>query len=482
MKHCIPCLKISRVPVILMVLLMLPGTVFGAGLTPGSYSGPIKTPGGDLTIVFNIETADGGATYIATCDSPDQGAFGIPVESVSLDGNDVTIMIPAVMGKYTGTLDDSGTKITGQWHQSGRSMDCTVALGDKPAGPKRPQNPEPPFPYDTEDVTFSNAEGGAILAGTLTIPRGDGPFPGVVLVHGSGPNDRDETVFGHKPFLVLADHLTRQGIAVLRYDKRGIGKSTGDIETATSADFAADAAAALAFLATHDTVAGDKTGLIGHSEGGIIVPHIAAAQPDTVAFIGLLAAPGVPGKELITRQLETILKLSGADEDTLKNALDQQKTMFDIVLNEPDPDKATAKLDAEMEKRHAALTEEEKQMPGMSLEAMKLSAQQVNSPWFRYFLTKDPRVDLVKVTCPVLALWGGKDCQVVPEQNRPEIEKALQAAGNTKVTFKTFPGVNHLFQTAETGLPGEYAQIEETVSPEVLNFISGWILGLYKTP
>lgn len=463
-----------------MILISVPAA--GAGLTPGSYSGPIKTPGGDLNIVFNIEMAEDGVTYTATCDSPDQGAFGIPVESVTVEGDTVTILIPAVMGKYVGTLESDAMKIVGKWHQSGMEMDCTVILGDKPSGPARPQNPEPPFPYDVEEVTFANTDAGVTLAGTLTVPRGDGPFPGVVLVHGSGPNDRDESVFGHKPFLVLADHLTRQGIAVLRYDKRGIGGSTGDITNATSADFAADAAAALAFLANHDQVAGDKTGLIGHSEGGVIVPFIAATQPEKVAFIGLLAGPGVPGKDLITRQLEAILTMSGADKDTLKTALDQQKTMFDIVLGEPDPDKATVKLDAEMEKRHAALTDTEKKMPGMSLEAMKQSAQQVNSPWFRYFIAKDPREDLRNVRCPVLAVWGGKDCQVVPEQNRPEVEKALQAAQNKAVTVKTFPGVNHLFQTAETGLPGEYAQIEETMSPDVLNFISDWILGLFKTP
>jgi len=447
-------------------------------LQTGSWAGPIKTPGGDLKIVFNISSED-GKTYFATCDSPDQGASDIPVESVVVSNDELTINIPAVNGKYIGTIQSDGKTIIGKWYQSSMKLDCTITCCHEKPASTRPQHPKPPFPYLSEEVTFPNKKAGVKLAGTLTLPETGGPFPAVILISGSGPNDRDETVFGHKPFLVLADYLTRNGLAVLRYDKRGIAKSTGDYQAATTIDFASDAAAGLDFLRSNSKIDKSKIGVIGHSEGGIIAPYLAAHRPEEIAFVVLLAAPGVPGKDLLPLQLEKILKLAGANEQELKTALNQQKEMFQIVLNEDDVNKTTELLNKEMEKRHNALSDEEKKASGMSLEAMQASAQAVNSPWFRCFLSHDPQSDLEKVTCPVLALWGNLDCQVPPEQNQPEIEKSLKTAGNSKVTFKTFDKMNHLFQTCETGSTNEYARITETISPDVLHYITNWMLQLY---
>jgi uncharacterized protein len=463
-----------------MVMMVIPGLAYVTAeppLHPGHWIGGIAVPGIEkLTIVFNIEYD--GDTYSATCDSPDQNVTGIPVEAVTVTENRVKIDIPAVAAWFEGEIQPGGTVMKGKWNQGGMALDCEVTLSETAYMVNRPQHPESPFPYNVREVVFTNPEVDIELSGTLTIPEGDGPFPGVVLVAGSGPHGRDEMVFGHKPFLVLSDYLTRNTIAVLRYDKRGIGESKGDYGAATTRDFASDAVAAVTFLRGLEQTDPGRIGIVGHSEGGLIAPMVAAEYPGTIDFMVLMAPPGVPGFDLLPVQLEKILTLTGSPPEEIDEARKQQDQFFAILREETDPDRITARITELVKKRYAEMSEEEKVEAGMTEDVMIRNAVSAHTPWLRYFLFADPGEYLRKTSCPVLALWGEKDAQVLPEQNRPEVEKALQKAGNTNATFIVFPDLNHLFQTAETGTVGEYNQIEETLSPVVLKTIGDWILTL----
>ncbi len=441
-------------------------------LRPGHWIGDIAVPGGTLKIVFNIEF-DGG-TFTGTCDSPDQGVTGLEIGSITVTDNKVELTVPIVMGWFEGELQPCGTIITGKWHQGGMAMECEVTLSDTPYAVNRPQHPEPPFPYIARDVTFPNPDANITLAGTLTIPEGEGPFPAAVLIAGSGPHDRDETVLGHKPFLVLSDHLTRNNIAVLRYDKRGIGGSEGNYMKATSEDFASDAYAALTYLKTQDFIQQNLAGLVGHSEGGLIAPMVAAKYPDQVGFVVLLAAPGVPGHELLLLQSEKILEFSGESEESIQKSLKLQLELYRTVLEESNPDKAAKRIEEAIHRVYADLDDDDKS-GSMTEEQLIKTSMAFNTPWFRYFLRFNPQTVLPNTLCPVLAIWGSKDIQVIPEQNLPPMARALADAGNPNITLRVFPDLNHLFQTAETGNITEYAQIEETFSPIALHVISEWI-------
>jgi pimeloyl-ACP methyl ester carboxylesterase len=339
----------------------------------------------------------------------------------------------------------------------------------KPAALNRPQEPKKPYPYNEEEVGYENMRDGVKLAGTLTLPRGKGPFPAVLLITGSGPQDRNESLLGHKPFLVLADYLTRQGIAVLRVDDRGVGGSTGSTPNSTTENFAADVMAGIEFLKICKEIDPKQIGLIGHSEGGMIAPLVAAQNGD-VAFIVLMAGAGLTGEEILYKQGAMIMKANGASVDQLAKQRATQESMFKILKEEKDPAAAEKRLREELSK---SLTEEEKKKAGQTIAVhIKLS----NTPWFRYFLTLDPRPALRKVKCPVLALNGENDLQVSANENLREIEAALKAGGNNDVTIARLPKLNHLFQTSQTGSPNEYIKIEETIAPVALKTIGDWIL------
>jgi len=346
-----------------------------------------------------------------------------------------------------------------------------------PEPPARPQQPEPPYPYTVQDVTFANSEAGVELAGTLTLPDGNGPFPAVVLVSGSGPQDRDEALFGHKPFLVLADHLTRHGIAVLRYDDRGVGRSTGDFSTATSMDFTGDALAAVASLRARPDIRKDGIGIAGHSEGGLVAP-MASTRSDEVSFIVMLAGPGVPGIDILVAQGELINRAAGASEDVIEFNRRIQLGLADIVAAEPDPEVAGPRMQVFMHEVIESLPDEVREVigGGMNDDAIIATVNQMNSPWFRSFLHYDPRPALENVEVPTLAVIGGKDLQVPPSLNIPEIEGAFDRGGNPDATVRVLPGLNHLFQETETGSPAEYGQLEQTMSPMLLDVVTDWIL------
>jgi fermentation-respiration switch protein FrsA (DUF1100 family) len=428
----------------------------------GAWMGTLDTGALKLRVVFHILNTEDGLT--ATMDSLDQGMKGLPTTSVTRDGSSLKIEAKNIGGVFEGKIAPDLSSIDGKWTQGGGTMPLVL----KPAKDqaelelKRPQNPVKPYPYHDEEVTYDNKAQNVTLAATLTIPPGKGPFPAVVLITGSGPQDRDESLLGHKPFLVLSDYLTRHGIAVLRADDRGTAKSTGSFATATTADFATDTEAGIAYLKTRSEISPRKIGLIGHSEGGVIAPMVAARNKD-VAFIVMMAGTGVPGDQILPAQGEAIeVALGKTPEEAAKNAA-KEKEMLTLVETEKDE----TVLDKELREKMAG------DVPEPQIGAQ---IKQVTSPWFRYFLTYDPATALRKVTCPVLAINGSLDKQVLPNQNLPAIRKALQEGGNKNYEADELPDLNHLFQTAKTGSPAEYSQIEETISPVALDKMTAWIL------
>jgi len=433
----------------------------------GAWMGTLELGTLKLRVVFHSAATPDGLT--ATLDSPDQGANGIATSSVTRDGSSLKIEIQKIGGTFEGKIAaDSASagpsSIEGTFTQLGSAHPLVLKrLKDSAELElKRPQNPVKPYPYHDEDVSYDNKLQNVTLAATLTVPQGKGPFPAVVLITGSGPQDRDETLLGHKPFLVLSDYLTRHGIAVLRADDRGTAKSTGDFKTATTADFATDTEAGIAYLKTRAEVDPHKIGLIGHSEGGVIAPMIAARNKD-VAFIVMMAGTGVPGDEIIAAQSEAIAVAGGKDPAEAAKDAAKERELLKLVETEKDE---TA-LEKELKEKMAGDVPEAQIGPEI---------KQLTSPWFRYFLIYDPAIALRKVTCPVLAINGSLDKQVLPSQNLPPIRKALAESGNPHVEIDELPGLNHLFQTAKTGSPMEYAQIEETISPVALDKMSTWIL------
>jgi dipeptidyl aminopeptidase/acylaminoacyl peptidase len=422
------------------------------------WQGTLNAGAAKLRLLLKVTKAADGKLS-AKLDSLDQGAKDLPVSSISFTGSTLKFEMAALRAAFEGTARNNGAEFAGQWRQGPGVLPLTFVRAEKAPVLNRPQEPKKPYPYDEEEITYENKAGGAKLAGTLTLPRGKGPFPVVLLITGSGPQDRDESLMGHKPFLVLADHLTRKGIAVLRVDDRGVGGSTGDMRNATTADFAGDALAGVEFLKKHPRVDPKRIGLAGHSEGGVIAPMVAAKSRD-VAFIVLMAGTGVTGEQVLYTQSDLIIRAMGAPEEAVGKNRKLQETMFAIVKSETDPKVTAEKLTAAVGTGAAAQGQ----------------AQMASTPWFRYFLTFDPATALREVKCPVLAINGELDLQVSPTQNLPAIEKALKAGGNKDYTVKVLPKLNHLFQTATTGSVTEYGTIEETMSPVALEAISGWIL------
>lgn len=471
--------KLSLLLLIFMVSLLHPVSSYAqTNLNiKGSWLGKLAVSGIELRIVFNIKKADDN-TYKATMDSPDQGAKDIPVSKVTLTGNKIKIEMPQIRGEYNGTVNGNSKNITGTWTQAGKEFNLPLEKQSSPVVFKRPQEPKPPFPYNSEDLTFENKKAGVTLAGTFTSPKEGGPFPVVVLITGSGAQNRDEELMGHKPFLVLSDYLTRHGIAVLRYDDRGFGKSTGNFASANSADFAGDALAAVEYLKTRKDVNPDKIGLIGHSEGGLIAPMVAVESND-VAFIVLMAGPGLPGDQILLKQSALIEKVNGEPEEDIENSTEIREKIYHVIKTENDSTIAFKKIKEILGNAFDGMTEKQKKEV-KSKEAMYQNIPSILSPWFRYFITYDPAPLLEKVKCPVLAIDGSKDLQVPPKEDLEAIKKALTEGGNKNFKTDLLPGLNHLFQTAKTGSPKEYSQIEETIAPVALKTISDWILEIVK--
>jgi pimeloyl-ACP methyl ester carboxylesterase len=436
-----------------VLLLLLPQTKSIDGIWLGTLDLGAKK----LRIAVTVS----GTT--ATLNSLDQNSGEMPLSEVSFTGGKFKFALPQLGATYEGTL--AGDAIAGTFHQRGLALPLTFARVDAIPVPKRPQEPKRPYPYAEEEVVVTNGE--VTLAGTLTLPRATPPFDAVVLISGSGPQDRDETIFGHKPFLVLADHLTRRGIAVLRVDDRGTGKSTGKRSGATTDDYAADTLACVNFLRARKDIA--KIGLIGHSEGGFIAPIVATRSKD-VAFLVLLGAPGLPGEQLVERQAASLFRSIGANDEEVARAVALQRQILAIARETPDETALRAKLVEVMTKSMANLSAEERTLFANMTEMINSQVKRLSSPWYRWMLAYDPRPVLRAVRVPILAINGGKDIQVEAKANLAAIAAAAPHARIVELA-----NLNHLLQTAQTGAMAEYAAIEETLAPVVLETIAGWI-------
>jgi uncharacterized protein len=472
--------RVRRAVLLAAIIGGWPTTPAAAQEIDGYWRGRLELPGGQVTIALVItRRADGQLS--AVLDSPDQGATGIPVSTVTLTGQRLRAEVQRIGGVFEGALEGAATsgapgaepsmpardRLVGEWRQGGRSLPLT--LERREAGervlPNRPQEPRPPYPYRVEEVRYQNERAGVTRAGTLTLPTSAQPVPAVLLLSGSGPQDRDESLAGHRPFLVLADHLTRQGIAVLRVDDRGVDGSTGD-RSPTLADQADDAVAGVAFLSSRPEIDAKRIGLIGHSEGGVVAPLAATKSP--VAFLVLLAGTGVPGEQVLYTQAAALARAAGAAEARIQQQRAQMERLFTVLKTTPDRAAAEAGLRAIL----APPTPDGSEAARVRIDGQ---VRALLEPWYRALLVHDPRPVLRAVTVPVLAINGEHDLQVSAAENLAGIEEQLRAGGNKDVTVRTLPGLNHLFQTSATGAVSEYSRIEETFAPAALTLVSEWI-------
>ena len=424
----------------------------------GYWKGKLDLGLQKMEMCFNIEATESG--FSATMDVPSQGGFDVPVEETTFQENQLNMTMSELVASYTGVLKDS--IIEGKFTQHGSSFTLDLKKGLKEGPIVRPQDPQPPFNYRIEEVSFVNGKEGNTLTGTLTIPEGKGPFKAVILVSGSGQQNRDEEIEGHRPFWVIADYLTRRGIAVLRYDDRGIGGSTGEVMAATSLDFSYDTEAAFDYLRSRKEINGSQIGILGHSEGGIINFMVSARRPE-VAFLISLAGPAVNGIEISKAQSEAMLRASGLSEEMIAFTQNSNKQLFDIVEASNDREEA----DSLMRKLVKSW--------GYNEELTEQTVGRCTLPWMYYFMKYDPTDAIVKTNCPVLLLNGSKDLQVLVTQNFPVYEKIIADYGKTNLTLRELPDLNHLFQHCDTGLLEEYSDIDETISPEVLEIIADFV-------
>jgi pimeloyl-ACP methyl ester carboxylesterase len=441
----------------------------------GRWQGAILVLGSELGI--GVQVVKDAEAWTATIDIPQQGAMGLPLRNVTVELPRVhfELMGGPGLAVFDGTL--VGDSITGTFTQAG--VEGTFHLGreDTVGETEATSTGDTVTAYREEEVTFAN--GDVTLAGTLTLPSTPGPYPAVVLITGSGPQDRDEQVFGMRPFRLIADHLARAGIAVLRYDDRGVGGSTGNVQLSTSEDFAADAIAGVALLRDRPDIRSDRVGLVGHSEGAIVAPIASVKSPD-VAFLVLLAGTAVTGSEILLAQGELIARAGGASEEDVATQRRLQEMVFAAVRADTGWDALQAEIERQIragiddlpEEQRAAITDLDSFVATRSQQQLVA----VRTPWFRYFLDYDPKRDLRRVAVPVLGVFAEKDLQVPPSVNLEPMRAALDAAPTDDVTIEVISGANHLFQAATTGSPDEYASLPKEFVAGFMELVSGWIV------
>ena len=462
----------------LLLILCIFSTKFSLAQSPlvGIWQGTLNL-GVQLRIVFHISTDSSGNLH-TVMDSPDQNAKGIPTSGTSLKGDSLIIEVAAIKGKYAGKIKN-GSLIEGEWSQ-GRTFPLEMKKVDHVDELARPQTPNPPFPYMSDSVEYDGANTRLHYGATITMPNGNGPFPAVVMITGSGQQTRDEDLLGHKPFAVIADYLTKNGYAVLRVDDRGKGKSSGDFANSTSQDFANDVEESLNYLKSRKEVDPKKIGLIGHSEGGMIAPMVAVKRKD-VSFIVLLAGPGVKIPQLMTEQNGAILESVGMAHSAVENYLALYKSMVEVIPTAESYEKAKAKITK-------LVTDWQQQTPtaavrattGITNDSSRIAyvntiVNALYNPWFKYFLAYDPAPTIEKLSCKVLALNGSRDVQVISKSNLAGIDSALKKSKSPSYKTQEIPGLNHLFQHCKSCQLAEYGKLEETFAPEALDIIRDWL-------
>jgi len=429
----------------------------------GLWEGTLQFPAFSMRVVLRVSASPDSGLSAAVV-RPDAGPAELPAAGVTWEGERIRLDIPALHAHLSARLAPGGDALLARWEDPLGAQALELERVGEIRFPRRPQTPHPPFPYREEEVRFESPAAAAVLAGTLTRPETEEPVAAVVLVSGVGGHDRDGTLFGHRPFLVLADHLTRRGLAVLRYDDRGIGASKGERRGATTADFTADALAAVRFVRAHPAIDSTRVGIIGHSEGGTIA-SLAAAETQEVAFIVMLAAPGLAGREYNLQFERAMGAVRGEGERAAAERAAFQEQILDLLLSVEDDEDARAAL-----KRFLVDLK-----PPLPPERIAAALDRFLSPWFRFNLRHDPAVTLGALTCPVLAVIGEKDRQVPAAPNLRAIDAALQAGRCASYEVVALPGLNHLFQTAAPGAPSEYGTIEETLAPRLLTLIADWL-------
>jgi pimeloyl-ACP methyl ester carboxylesterase len=467
--------ELKFMPKLLLFFLLLTGICFKspaawsaphAGEPPrlnGQWQGPLKVPGGTLTLIITIVPLSNG-TYYAALDVPQQRINRMPVE-VELKDDNLVLRIEQAGSHFEGKVQAGGDNFTGTWQQPGLKTDLVLTRGTAPAAAQAAKKLRLTPPYRESEVTFYNSVAKVKLSGTLTVPSGEGPFAAVALVSDSGPQDRSSDLQGYHLFGILADYLTRHGIAVLRYDDRGVGKSGGDFSRATTANFVTDAQAALAFLRDQPLIADQQVGLLGHGEGGNIA-LLAASEPlETPAFVATLAAYGQPGRDVLRRQQGEIMRLIGADGAQVKAAQGLFDQLVETIRQTPNPAAARAKIITLLRSTNTALDEP----------MARARAVQLTSPWSRYFFDFDPANRLALVRCPVLLLNGTADLQVAAGRNLSLLQKGLRQSGQAVQAHK-LSGVNHWFQPDPAQWPIVAGERQAAFSPEGLEYLHTWLL------
>jgi uncharacterized protein len=433
----------------------------------GSWKGNLMVQGIRLPLILHLENEDGA--WKGKLDSPAQGASGIPLSSVDVKDYSVKWESSSIGASFSGELHGDSIVI-GKFSQGGLSLPLQLSRHQEASENLRPQTPTPPFSYLQEQVSFES--GSARISGTLSIPEGEGPFPAIILVAGSGPMNRDQEVFGHKPFAVISDFLTLKGWCVFRYDKRGIGESTGDLKFATTDSLAKDAYHAIEIVRRHSKVHSEKVGFLGHSEGSLVA-SMAAEMGVTPAFIVSMGGPAIRGDSLLLEQTEALAKSSGTSIDERIATRSLNAALYRSAASEKDDRQARWEMEAYISEWLLGFDDT------LRVELGKQVKDQIPillSAWFRRFMRIEPSEFWSKVTCPVLILQGDLDLQVV-EENGYRLRGILRSSGNSNVSLSVLPDHNHLFQVAKTGLPDEYGQIQETVSVQTLNLIGNWLKG-----
>jgi len=451
-----------------------PNLAQGAKTVEGDWQGSVSDGTSELRIIIQIVKRGNG--FAGTFQVPDRSADILPMKTIIVQNESMHFSFDATTVWWEGKLNDAGTQLNGIWSNGVGTFTLNFTRNGVATERTRPQEPKKPYPYAEQEIRFTNFQTQFKLGATITLPSTPGPYPAVVLLSGTGQLDRDAKLYDHKPFWILADVLTRRGIAVLRIDDRGVGSSAGEADRATIPDYASDLVAGIAYLKTRADIKHDKIGLVGFGEGGVIAP-MAAVESKSVAFIVLLADVGVDGRKTLIARSDAQSKTDGATEEELKAYRHFQMRALSLLVADHNPASANAAL-------ATAITQEIAKIPEARrpkvLGVMYEMANSYSTPWMRSFIALDPTPTLAQITCPVLALHGDKDSEMSADLHLHAIETTLKNAGNKDVTATTIKGVNHMMQTCKTGATTEYQELEETLSPLVLKMVGDWILDKVK--